>query len=58
MTPGEALKQIIEAALDVAREEAARQEQELGRKLTDTEAMRLAEMVERQLKTVLVLSQF
>lgn len=58
MAPSEALKQTIKAALAVAREEAARQEAALGRRLTNAEAMALAEMVERQLKTALVLSRF
>lgn len=58
MTPTEALKAVLKAAMETAREEAVKQEAILGRKLTNSEAMQLAELVERQLRTVLAIQRF
>ena len=49
---------IIQELLKVASEAGRDEELRLGRKMTEAEAVRLAEMVERQFKTALAMSKF
>ena len=57
MTNTEAVKDILQELLKVAREEGAREEARLGRPLTEAEAGRIAAMIERQSQTALVMSR-
>ncbi|ANS02929.1 hypothetical protein [uncultured Mediterranean phage uvDeep-CGR0-KM22-C158] len=57
MTNTEAVKDILQELLKVAREEGAREEARLGRPLTEAEAGRIAAMIERQFQTALVMSR-
>ena len=57
MTANEAAKAVILEAIDLARGEAAKEEIRLGRTLTDAEVGGIASMVERQLRTALVLAR-
>lgn len=52
-----AIKKIMLDLIDIAREEGKKFERENGRKPTEEEAKRIAEMIERQFKTALVLSK-
>ena len=57
MTNTEAVKDILQELLKVAREEGAREEARLGRPLTEAEASRIAAMVERQFQTALAMAR-
>jgi len=57
MTNTEAVKDILQELLKVAREEGAREEARLGRPLTEAEAGRIAAMVERQFQTALAMAR-
>lgn len=57
MTDSQAAKEIITDLLQVARDEGAREEERLGRPLTEAEAGRLAAMIERQFQAALVMAR-
>ena len=57
-TEREALKAILLAAMETAREVAQEEETRLGRPLTDTEIRSIAETVERQLPVALQMARF
>jgi len=52
-----AAKEILLEVLKIAREEGASEEARLGRPLTEAEAGRIAAMIERQLRTALVMAR-
>jgi F0F1-type ATP synthase delta subunit len=54
MNNTEAVREILQELLKVAREEGAKEEARLGRALTEAEAGRIAAMIERQFQTALV----
>ena len=49
--------EIAKEAIKIAREEGDRERSRLGRDLTDGEVSRIADMIERQLKTALVMAR-
>ena len=57
MTATQAAKELIATAMAEARRVAQEDEVRLGRSLTDQEVGRIADMVERQLKTALAMSR-
>ena len=52
----EGAKAIIMEAIDIAKAEAKAEEARLGRRLTDAEVTQIAQMVEIQLRTAIVMS--
>ena len=57
LTAAQAVKELILEAIEAARQIAEEDEARLGRSLTDGEVGRIADMVERQLRTALVLAR-
>jgi len=56
-TQAEAIKEILRETLAVAAELGREERARLGRDLTEEEAGRLADMVERQLRTALAMTR-
>ena len=50
-------RDIMLEAIRLAREEAEKEEARLGRRLTDAEVTQIARMVDRQLRTAIVMAK-